>query len=215
VNAGHEETPLKPNDPGRDDTTGTPDQAGAPDEGAPAQDPAETARPQQAPGAAGDAALDEIDIIREELAALQAKLEDAESRALRARAELDTVKRRTAGDVARARDAGVDEALAPAMAVFDDLRRALDAAEQGDPASIVPGVKAVLETLGRNLDGLGVERVGHEGEPFDAEQHEALTTAPLQDGAEPGTIATVFEAGFKRGERLIRPARVVVYQDAD
>lgn len=215
MNAGPKETPLNPNDPGRDDTTGTPDQVGAPDEGAPAQDPAEAARQQEAPNAAGDAALDEIDIIREELAALQVKLEDAESRALRARAELDTVKRRTAGDVARARDAGVDEALAPAMAVFDDLRRALDAAEQGDPASIVPGVKAVLETLGRNLDGLGVERVGNEGEPFDAEQHEALTTAPLQDGAEPGTIATVFEAGFKRGERLIRPARVVVYQDAD
>lgn len=206
MNAGHEETPLNPNDPDLEATTGTQEESGAPEEGAPEQDPA---------GTTGEAALDEIGIIREELAALQVKLEDAESRALRARAELDTVKRRTAGDVARARDAGVDEALAPAMAVFDDLRRALDAAEQGDPASIVPGVKAVLETLGRNLDGLGVTRVGEEGEPFDAEQHEALTTAPLQDGAEPGTIATVFEAGFKRGERLIRPARVVVYQDAD
>jgi molecular chaperone GrpE len=164
----------------------------------------------------------EIEILRDELASAQRRLEeveqtlaDQEGRALRARAELDTVRRRAAADESRARDAGVDEAVLPAVAVYDDLRRALAAAESGgDPAEIVPGVRAVMDALERNLAKLDIERVGAPGERFDPDLHEALTSAPLSDGAEPGTIAEVFEAGFVRGDRLIRPARVIVYQDA-
>jgi len=163
---------------------------------------------------------DEATILRDELATLRRQLEEAEgqrkeaeARALRAFAELDTVRRRAAGDQDRARDAGLDAAVLPVMTVYDDLRRALAAAEGSDPASIVPGVRAVMETLERNLEKLDIRRVGEVGDAFDPDQHEALTSAPLQEGAEPGTIADVFEAGFKRGDRLIRPARVVVYQD--
>lgn len=163
---------------------------------------------------------DEATILRDELATLrrqreeaEAQRKEAEARALRAFAELDTVRRRAAGDQDRARDAGLDAAVLPVMTVYDDLRRALAAAEGSDPASIVPGVRAVMETLERNLEKLDIRRVGEVGDAFDPDQHEALTSAPLQEGAEPGTIADVFEAGFMRGDRLIRPARVVVYQD--
>jgi molecular chaperone GrpE len=162
----------------------------------------------------------ELEILRGELAALQERvaaaekaLAEQESRALRARAEADTVRRLAASDQSRARDAGMDAVVLPVMTVWDDLRRALGAAEGGDPAAIVPGVRAVMETLERELGKLEIERVGDPGETFDPDLHEALTAVPLTDGAEPGTIAEVFEAGFKRGDRLIRPARVVVYQD--
>lgn len=171
--------------------------------------------------APGDGPETELEILRGELAALQerlaaaeAKAEREEERALRARAELDTVRRRAAGEKERAHDAGVDEALAPVMSVHDDLRRALAAADQGgDPSEIVPGVRSVLEGLERGLARLDVRRVGEVGDPFDPDLHEALTTAPVTDGAESNTIADVFEAGFVRGERLIRPARVVVHHD--
>ncbi|MEX2501434.1 MAG: nucleotide exchange factor GrpE [Trueperaceae bacterium] len=170
----------------------------------------------------GDGPQTELEILRGELAALQERLADAEAavgeqeeRALRARAELDTVRRRAAGDRQRAHDAGVDDALAPAMSVHDDLRRALIAAERGDPSEIVPGVRAVLEGLERSLERLEVRSVGEVGERFDPDLHEALTTTPVQGDAQPGTIADVFEAGFARGERLIRPARVVVHQEDD
>lgn len=162
----------------------------------------------------------ELEILRGELAALQERvaaaekaLAEQEARALRARAEADTVRRLAASDQSRARDAGMDAVVLPVMAVYDDLRRALSAAEGGDPATIVPGVRAVMETLQRELGKLDIQRVGDPGEAFDPDLHEALTAVPPADGAVPGTIAEVFEAGFKRGDRLIRPARVIVYQD--
>jgi molecular chaperone GrpE len=183
---------------------------------------AEPPMSEETPAEREDAPQTELEILRGELAALQERLETAErrleeeqSRALRARAELDTVRRRATGDQDRAREAGLDTAVLPVMAVYDDLRRALQAAEAGDPASIVPGVRAVMESLERNLERLDIERVGDPGQPFDPDLHEALTSTPVAEGAEPGTIAEVFEAGFKRGDRLVRPARVVVYQDAD
>lgn len=169
-----------------------------------------------------DAPQTELEILRGELAALQKRVTEAEEalaeqegRALRARAELDTARRLAAAEQGRARNAGMDSVVAPVMTVYDDLRRALAAAEGGDPAAIVPGVRAVMDSLERNLAKLEIERVGEAGDRFDPDVHEALTTVPVHDGAEPGTIAEVYEAGFRRGERLIRPARVVVYQDGE
>lgn len=164
----------------------------------------------------------ELEILRGELAAAQERVaeaerraEEAEERALRARAELDTVRRRASGERERARTAGVDSAVAPALSVFDDLRRALAAAESGDPEQIVPGVRAVMEGLERNLAKLDIHRVGEVGQPFDHDLHEALTTVPASSPKLAGTIAEVFEAGFRQGDRLVRPARVVVYQEGD
>lgn len=161
----------------------------------------------------------EADILRtelrsavEELSGLNQQLQEAEERHLRARAELDTMRRRMLGEVELARDEGVASALTPALTVFDDLERALNAADlSADPGSIVPGVRAVREGLLRNLASLGVELVGLPGDPFDPNLHEALTVVPLTPGAKPGTIAQVFEAGFVRGERLVRVARVTVF----
>ena len=173
--------------------------------------------------AAGSAADREVDILRSELARTQEQLGEAQREAaeyrdrfLRSRAELETFRRRAAGDVERAREAGLDSAVLAVLTVFDDLGRALQAAETtDDPATIVPGVRAVRESLERSLENLDIRPVGEKGEPFDPNQHEALTAVPLADGAEPGTIADVFQAGFRRGDRLVRPARVLVYKDAD
>lgn len=162
----------------------------------------------------------EAELLRGELAAMQVRVSEAErevedhkNRAMRARAELDTVRRRAAGEEARAHESGLDAAVMPVLSVFDDLRRALGAAESGDPSQIVPGVRAVMEGLERNLGKLDIERVGEVGDPFDHDLHEALTTVPAPGPAQSGTVAEVFEAGFRRGDRLIRPARVVVYQE--
>jgi molecular chaperone GrpE len=170
--------------------------------------------------AAQDGPIEEVDVLRRELGrvheALEAariEIEELKDRALRARADLENARRRAGGELDRAREAGLDSALTPVLTVYDDLGRALQAAESGDPAAIVPGVRAVRESLERKLAALGVERVGSVGEAFDPDRHEALTTVPAQGDAQPGTIADVFEAGFVRNERLIRPARVVVYED--
>lgn len=175
------------------------------------------------PGGAGTASDDEVAILRSELRRVQDQLEEVKREAaenrdrfLRSRAELENYRRRVAEDVERARESGLDSAVLTVLNVFDDLGRALEAAEStGDPSAIVPGVRAVKESLERNLEGLDIRPVGQRGERFDPNEHEALTAVPLQDGAEPGTIANVFQAGFKRGDRLVRPARVVVYKEPD
>ena len=171
-------------------------------------------------GAAADTEADifrsELKRVREEREALEQQLAEAESRFLRARAELDTMRRRMAGELDLARAAGVDSAVMPVLTVYDDLERALAAAaKSGDSGSIVPGVIAVKEGLLRALDSLGISVMGLVGEHFDPERHEALAIVPASEGEEPGAIHEVFEAGFMHGDRLVRAARVtVVAEDA-
>lgn len=162
---------------------------------------------------------DEATILREELlqaqaqiASLQAELEEAKQKQLRGLAELQTVRRRSADEVKRARDKGADGVVLAVLPVYDDLRRALEAVKD-DPSSIIPGVEKVRETLKRNLEGLGISETGAAGEKFDPTYHEALTSMPTEDEALKGTIAQVFEAGFVKDARVVRPARVVVYHD--
>ena len=157
---------------------------------------------------------EEIERLREEADAARKEAEEARDKYLRARADLDTVRRRTSGDIERARESGVDSAVLSVLNVYDDLSRALQVADEEDPAKILPGVRAVREGLERNLGTLDIERVGAVGDDFDPDLHEALTSVPAPDAEHAGTIAEVYQAGFKRGDRLVRPARVVVYAEA-
>jgi len=199
---------------------------GRPDPHAPGADPAPEPAPADSAAAPGrepaaDADLDEVDVWRRELARAnealalaRAELELAEDRALRIRADLENLRRRSVAELERARQQGLDAALLPVLTVHDDLIRALSAAERSDPAAIVPGVEAVLQGLLRQLEALGLERTGEVGEPFDAERHEAILAVPAAEAGLAGTIQSVFESGFVQGDRLVRPARVVVYQEA-
>jgi molecular chaperone GrpE len=162
----------------------------------------------------------EVEILRMELMQLQERLEvarkasdDFKDKFLRSRAELDNYRRRMASELDRARQAGQDSALQTVMTVFDDLQRALDMALDDNASQIVPGVTAVLANLERDMAGQGIERIGLPGEHFDPDLHEALSTLPADAEHPAGTIAQVFQAGFTSGDRLIRPARVVVYND--
>ena len=153
--------------------------------------------------------------LRREVEELRTQADDAREKFLRARADLDNYRRRSAGDVDRAREAGLDSAVLSVLHVYDDLSRALQVADEEDPAKILPGVRAVREALERNLGTLDIQRVGEVGDAFDPDLHEALTSVPSPDEASSGTIADVYQAGFKRGDRLVRPARVVVYAEQE
>lgn len=162
----------------------------------------------------------EADILRAELSDLHDRLnvaraasDDFKEKFLRSSAELANNRRRMTGELERARAAGQDSALLTVMTVFDDLQRALDAALDDNASQIVPGVTAVLANMERDMAAIGVELVGKPGDEFDPELHEALTTLPADAQHPAGTIAQVYQAGFRTGERLIRPARVVVYND--
>lgn len=164
--------------------------------------------------------MTEAEVLRDELRLQQEKNEvlrqvadDYKDKFLRSRAELENWRRRSAADVERARSNGLDEALRSVFRVYDDLERAVNAAAESSDSGILPGVKLVLENLETDLGRLGVERVGAAGEEFNPELHEAVTALPADGENAAGTIAQVVQAGFAQGERLIRPAAVVVYND--
>lgn len=182
-----------------------------------ATEPQAPAEPADGAGASTD--LADVEILRAELVQAEERLaeagrelEEMRDRFLRARADLDNFRRRAAAEQERAREAGLDSAVLPVLTVFDDLQRALQVADDEDPGQIIPGVRAVLATLERNLGSLGIQGVGEVGEQFDPSLHEAIGVAPASPDGEAGTIAQVYQRGFAQGERLIRPARVVVYQ---
>jgi molecular chaperone GrpE len=171
-----------------------------------------------AEAAAAAASLEaEVEILRgelarakEELGQLQQQMGDFRERFLRARADLENYRRRSQQELERAREAGLDSAVLAMLVVFDDLERALTLAGQ-DPAHIIPGVTAVRDSLKRNLELLGISPIGAPGEPFNPELHEAINSLPGTP-EQSGTIAEVVQVGFVKDERLIRPARVAVYQ---
>jgi molecular chaperone GrpE len=192
---------------------------------------ADTARPGDAFSAFHEAssADTEIEILRNELDQAHAELstlkeqqveleaakqqaQEMKDKFLRARAELENYRRRAAQDVQRARDSGADSVILAVVPVYDDLGRALDAGVK-DPSTLIPGLEAVRAGLERNLEAIGIKKVGETDEPFDPTYHEALSSIPSPDDEHKGNIAQVFQVGFSKDERLIRPAQVVVYRE--
>lgn len=155
--------------------------------------------------------LSEADVLRAELGQARAEANDYKDRFLRARADLENYRRRAAADVQRARDAGLDSAVLPLLSVYDDLTRALGVGAS-NPEQLIPGIQAVQGGLKRNMELLGFSEIGLKGEPFDPDRHEALTAVPAPNEAMGNTIAEVVQVGVVKDERLVRPARVVVFQ---
>ena len=117
------------------------------------------------------------------------------------------------GEVQAAAARGRGELARDVVPVLDDLERALEAAgldPEGDsPEGLEHGVLLVFRSLRDALQRHGIEVVDPRGEKFDPQAHEALSTQPV-DGAESGVVVEVLQKGYRLGDQLIRPARVVV-----
>jgi molecular chaperone GrpE len=99
------------------------------------------------------------------------------------------------------------------LPVLDDLERALEAAERHEEAALVDGVKLVERSLRKVLEREGVVEIAVDG-GFDPHVHEAMLTQP-GEGAEPGTVLDVLQRGYRVGDKVVRPARVVVAADPE
>lgn len=93
------------------------------------------------------------------------------------------------------------------LPVLDDLERALQAAEKHEEAKLEEGVRLVHRALAEALKKEGLEEIPTEG-AFDPHLHEALLAQPAE--AEAGTVIEVLQKGYRLGDRVLRPARVVV-----
>ena len=164
-------------------------------------------------GASADAAQADPAAELEALRADNAALKD---RLLRALAEMENLRRRTEREVADAKIYGVTSFAREALALADNLRRALDnfppeAREALDPrvATLIEGVELTERDFHSRLARFGVKKIEAQGSRFDPHQHEALFEIP--DESQPsGTVAQVIEPGYLIGERVLRPAKVGV-----
>ncbi len=133
--------------------------------------------------------------------------------AKRTKADFENFRKRMTAEVQAAGGRGKAEVLREVVPVLDDLERALQAAgldPEGDSEDgLAHGVLLVFRSLREALTRNGIEAVDPKGERFDPNLHEALSTLAA-DGAESGTVVEVMQKGYRLGEQLIRPARVVV-----
>jgi molecular chaperone GrpE len=113
-----------------------------------------------------------------------------------------------AAEVAAAAARGRTEGAREVIAAVDNLERALEAAGEGTD-DLAGGVEMVLAGLRETLARNGVEAVEPLGARFDPTEHEALSTRAV-DGSEAGAVVEVVQKGYRLGDLLIRPARVVV-----
>jgi molecular chaperone GrpE len=133
--------------------------------------------------------------------------------AKRTKADFENFRKRMSADILAAAGRGKAEVLRDVLPVLDDLERAIQAAgldpEKDSDDGLAHGVLLVFRSLRDSLGKHGIEALDPIGEKFDPTLHEALSTQPA-DGAEPGTVVETMQKGYRLGEQLIRPARVVV-----
>ena len=145
--------------------------------------------------------------LEQELEAVTAERDERLGDLQRVAADFDNYRKRALRDqeslVARAHERLVKELLP----VLDDLERALEAARDSETRSVEEGVRLVHRELKAALDREGLAEIETNG-VFDPHVHEALLSQPSE--AEEGSVLEVLQKGYKLGDRVLRPARVVV-----
>ena len=131
-----------------------------------------------------------------------------DDRLLRLAADFENYKKRAARERQEYVALANERLLKELLPVLDDLERALGAAEQHEEAQLEEGVRLVHRSLASLLQRNGIEEIATDGK-FDPHVHEALLAQPAED-REHGDVLDVIQKGYKLGDRVVRPARVIV-----
>ena len=134
--------------------------------------------------------------------------EVVDDRLLRLAADFENYKKRAAREREEYVALANERLLKELLPVLDDLERALNAAEEHEEAQLEEGVRLVHRSLASLLARNGVEEIATDGK-FDPHVHEALLAQPAED-REHGDVLDVIQKGYKLGDRVVRPARVIV-----
>jgi molecular chaperone GrpE len=134
---------------------------------------------------------------------------------LRVRAEMENLRRRHAVELEKAHKYALDSFVRELLQVRDSLELGHDAAlaEGADIAKLREGMELTLKLLGDVMDRFGVAPVDPVEQPFDPEFHQAMTMQPRSD-LPPNTVVAVMQKGYTLNGRLVRPALVMVSQEA-
>jgi molecular chaperone GrpE len=140
----------------------------------------------------------------------KAELGRVRDQLLRTAADFDNFRKRSRREVADAETRARDEVFREMLPVFDNLERAMQHSEgTTDVQALADGIRMVMKQFVDTLGRMGIERVSAVGKPFDPAVHEAIQHLETAEFP-PGTIAAEAQPGYRQGDRLLRPALVVV-----
>ena len=151
-----------------------------------------------------------------ELAAVQSDLDDLTRErdnylalAQRTQADFENYRKRMARENAAAVDRGMAKLAKELLPALDHLELALRAAEEHGGGEFAKGIRQIQDELIGALGRVGIQAYSPQGEPFDPSEHEAMAQTPIE-GVESGTVAEVYQSGYRINGAVLRPARVVV-----
>ena len=155
----------------------------------------------------GDGVAPAEDELQARLSAAETKAEEHLADLQRLAAEFDNYRKRAAREQERLAMHASERLVKELLPVLDDLERALEAATHHEEAKLEEGVQLVHRALADVLRREGLAEIETNGR-FDPHVHEALLSQPSE--AEEGSVIQVLQKGYRLGERVLRPARVVV-----
>lgn len=153
----------------------------------------------------------EVERLTQALEVAEAKAQENWDLAVRTRAEMDNLQKRTQRDVEHAHKYALEQFTKELLPVIDSLEHGLQAAKESevDAESLQQGMELTLKMLLDMCKKFSIEQLNPENEKFNPTLHEAMTAQPSDD-VEPDTVLTVIQKGYTLHGRLLRPARVIV-----
>ena len=144
-----------------------------------------------------------------EIDAVLAEAEESKRKWYAVTAEYENYRRRTQNQAAQRYQEGRNDVMSALFPIGDNLERAMSACADENTKQ---GLDMVLKTFKKVLADEGIEEIDPLGQPFDATYAEAIMAMPCQDGEESGMVKQVYVKGYKKGEKVLRYAQVIVTQ---
>ena len=143
------------------------------------------------------------------------QIKDLNDQLLRAKAEVQNVRRIAAQEVTRARLYGVESLAKEFLSVGDNIERAIASCEENqDTSNIKEGLELTMKAYESSLKASGIESIDCEGQSFDPEKHEALSVIE-DDSLESNSIIEVIQKGYSILDRTLRPSKVIVSKKSE
>lgn len=161
------------------------------------------------PGGAEQAAAS----VDAQLASARTMVEEQRNNYLRAVAELDNFRKRSAREIDQARKFAIERFAQELLPVLDALEAGIQAGGQSPDDALLEGVKATLRELNRAFEKAGIQTLDPQGKTFDPDWHEAMIAQECTEQP-PGMVLNVVQKGYSLNGRLLRPARVIVSRAA-
>lgn len=152
-----------------------------------------------------------LEELKEQLAQAEIKAQENWDKAVRAQAEMENMRRRTQRDLENAHKFALENFAKALLPVMDSLELGLQAASGDSPEvqKFREGSELTLKQFESVFAKFNIVTIDPIGQPFNAEQHQAMAMQEVE-GAQPNTVANVFQKGYMLNGRLLRPAMVLV-----